>query len=220
MKPAFFALLFGFFLVAGCLQNGSTSNPTPALAPTALASPGPTASVSVQATPTLQASPSVAQLKCQVDSDCVTDGCSGQICRSKLDEGVMTTCEYKEEYACYKPDGCLCQSGKCVWSAETTACVAKVSTASGSALPPQGEGESFDASRACVKLCENEKAKGRNFSAGPCLSDAVIKNWVCDVAHDPRQDVDNLEQNTCPAFGVTAQRFVEVDENCRIIVSQ
>ena len=134
----------------------------------------------------------------------------------------MTTCEYKEEYACYKKEGCLCQSEKCAWSAETTACVKKASATSASDVPPQGEGDAFDASNKCVKLCNQAKAEGRNLSAGPCLSNELFPNfpWVCDVAHDPRQDVDNLEQNTCPAFGVTAQHFVEVDENCRIIVSQ
>ena len=229
MKPVFLALLVGFVLLAGCVQNGSTSSPTPSPQASVSIQATPTASVtaSIAATPTpsaspspaVTASPSVTQLKCQVDSDCVTDGCSGQICRSKLDESVMTTCEWKEEYACYKKEGCLCQSGQCAWSAQTTACVQSASS-NANALPPQGEGAAFEASRQCVGLCETEKAKGRNLSAGPCLSNQITPDWVCDVAHDPRQDVDNLEQNTCPAFGVTAQHFVEVDENCRVIFTE
>ena len=88
-----------------------------------------------------------------------------------------------------------------------------------SGLPPEGESESFDASRKCVKLCEKARTDGRNLSAGPCLSNELFPNfpWVCDVAHKPRQDIDNLEGNTCAAFGKTADHFVEVDENCTVI---
>jgi len=223
MKPLLLALIFGVILMAGCMQNNDAG---PTASPSVSVQATPTASVTAtpSATTTPTASPSVAVLKCQVDSDCVTDGCSGQICRSKLDEPVMTTCEWREEYACYKKDGCLCQSGQCAWNAETIACVngsggsgqATVPVSS-PAVPPQGESETFDASNMCVKLCQDEKNKGRNLSAGPCLSNEIIRNWVCDVAHDPRQDIDNQEQNTCPAFSSTANHFVEVDENCRVI---
>lgn len=45
---------------------------------------------------------------------CVVTGCSGQVC---ADEEIMTTCEYKEEYACYKSTRCERQlSGKCGWT--------------------------------------------------------------------------------------------------------
>ncbi len=45
---------------------------------------------------------------------CVVSGCSGQICS---DEQVMSTCEFKEAYACYKTARCERQtSGKCGWT--------------------------------------------------------------------------------------------------------
>lgn len=45
---------------------------------------------------------------------CVITGCSGQICS---DESVITTCEYRAEYACYKTARCEQQaSGKCGWT--------------------------------------------------------------------------------------------------------
>lgn len=45
---------------------------------------------------------------------CKITGCSGQICS---DEDVMTTCEYKDEYACYKTAKCERQEdGKCNWT--------------------------------------------------------------------------------------------------------
>lgn len=56
---------------------------------------------------------------------CIVTGCSGQLC---ADEEVITTCEYKEAYACYKNARCEQQaSGKCGWTEtpELRACVEK-----------------------------------------------------------------------------------------------
>ncbi|HLC82763.1 MAG TPA: hypothetical protein VJI69_02965, partial [Bacteroidia bacterium] len=45
---------------------------------------------------------------------CVVTGCSGQVCASTQ---VATTCEYKDEYACYKTAVCEKQAdGKCGWT--------------------------------------------------------------------------------------------------------
>jgi len=45
---------------------------------------------------------------------CIVTGCSGQVCS---DEEVMTTCEYRSEYACYKNAKCERQSnGQCGWT--------------------------------------------------------------------------------------------------------
>lgn len=49
-----------------------------------------------------------------VSGKCLITGCSGQICS---DEDVITTCEYKAEYACYKTAKCERQEdGKCGWT--------------------------------------------------------------------------------------------------------
>ncbi|MDO8536684.1 MAG: PQQ-dependent sugar dehydrogenase, partial [bacterium] len=46
--------------------------------------------------------------------ECKPTGCSGQICS---DEDMITTCEYRAEYACYKGAKCEQQaSGKCGWT--------------------------------------------------------------------------------------------------------
>ncbi len=54
---------------------------------------------------------------CESDADCVTDGCSGQICRSVNDESAITTCEWQE---CYDDEKfnvrCGCVKNKCIWS--------------------------------------------------------------------------------------------------------
>lgn len=70
---------------------------------------------------------------------------------------------------------------------------------------------------ACVQLCQSEKSKGTDLNNGPCLSNTIAENWVCDVAHSPRTTEDNNPENQCPEFGKTAQHFVEVDPDCNFI---
>ena len=56
---------------------------------------------------------------------CVISGCSSHIC---ADEEMITTCEFKEEYACYKQAKCERQkSGACGWTETATlrACIDK-----------------------------------------------------------------------------------------------
>ncbi len=74
---------------------------------------------------------------------------------------------------------------------------------------------------ACISLCSSVKDK-QNLNNGPCLSDNnpnwTISAWVCDVAHSPRQDIDDLPENQCQAFrNGQAHHFVEVDLNCNLI---
>lgn len=57
-------------------------------------------------------------------AQCRPTGCSGAVCS---DEEVMTTCEFRPEYACYANATCARQSdGACGWtkSAELDACLA------------------------------------------------------------------------------------------------
>jgi eight-cysteine-cluster-containing protein len=57
---------------------------------------------------------------------CVKSGCSGTVCVEPGKE-VVTTCEYKPEYGCYKAATCARQAdGSCGWTqtAELTACLA------------------------------------------------------------------------------------------------
>ena len=71
----------------------------------------------------------------------------------------------------------------------------------------------------CVNICKESLAKGKNLTNGPCLANPLPSNpdWVCDVAHSPRQAVDNLKQNQCSAYGKTAKHFIEVDPSCHFI---
>jgi len=78
----------------------------------------------------------------------------------------------------------------------------------------------------CEDLCRSALDSGLYLESGPCLSDVKpswepnwsISNWVCDVAHYPRQAVDNLQENQCQAFKEgKAQHFVELYPNCTLI---
>ncbi len=69
----------------------------------------------------------------------------------------------------------------------------------------------------CISLCLEEKEKGVNLSNGPCLSNNIAPGWVCDVAHYPREPIDNDPQNQCPAYGKNASHFVEVTPDCKFI---
>ena len=69
----------------------------------------------------------------------------------------------------------------------------------------------------CIKKCE---AYEEDLSSGPCLDGDIVNNWACDVAHDPREDVDNLEENQCDKYRTgESEFFVEVDENCELIIT-
>jgi outer membrane PBP1 activator LpoA protein len=62
------------------------------------------------------------------------------------------------------------------------------------------------------------KSKGVDFSNGPCIAEDLMPNWVADVAHNPRQPIDNLPQNQCQNFrNGKAKHFVELDPNGNII---
>lgn len=67
----------------------------------------------------------------------------------------------------------------------------------------------------CIDECK--KADRININVGPCLSNNIIEDWVCDVAHDPRQDVDNFAENQCNTFGKQAHHFIEVNTDCKLI---
>ncbi len=61
------------------------------------------------------------------DAACVVTGCSGQVC---ADQDVITTCEFREEFACYATATCERQANsECGWTetAELAACLANPS---------------------------------------------------------------------------------------------
>jgi hypothetical protein len=95
---------------------------------------------------------------------------------------------------------------------------------SGCTQPASQETQSVSeqAKEKCINICMtiSSDLTGRS----PCLSDNNpewnISDWVCDVAHSPREAVDNLPENQCAEFREGgAHHFVEVDTQCEFIKS-
>ncbi len=81
--------------------------------------------------------------------------------------------------------------------------------------------ESSDENKAlnlAKKLYDQQKATGTNFSDGPCLSNSLMPDWVADIAHDPRQPIDDVPANQCSAYRIEkAHHFVELDTQGNLI---
>ena len=73
-----------------------------------------------------QSASSIASAPLPDATACVRTGCSGQVC---ADSDVVTTCEWREEYACYASASCERQAdGACGWTEtpELAACLGGV----------------------------------------------------------------------------------------------
>lgn len=69
---------------------------------------------------------------------------------------------------------------------------------------------------ACVEACQT-KLKSYLVD-GPCLSNNIAEGWVCDIAHNPRQSVDEKPENQCSDYTQGNKRhFVELDLECKLI---
>jgi eight-cysteine-cluster-containing protein len=53
--------------------------------------------------------------ECSTDAGCVRAGCSSQLCVPASQAGVVTTCEYRSDYACLAQTSCGCVEGRCSW---------------------------------------------------------------------------------------------------------
>ena len=79
------------------------------------------------------------------------------------------------------------------------------------------DGERERAIAAAHVAYEEAAAAGTDLADGPCLG-VVLDNWVADVAHDPRQKVDDRPENQCEAFrSGEAEHFVELDPEGELI---
>ncbi len=71
----------------------------------------------------------------------------------------------------------------------------------------------------CKKICEIAKKEMELNSQ--CLSDIYewkVEDWVCDIAHWPRENIDNLPENQCKDYREgKARHFIELDKNCEFI---
>jgi hypothetical protein len=63
------------------------------------------------------------------------------------------------------------------------------------------------------------RAKGVDLAPGPCISERLpgAGDWVADVAHDPRQAVDDEPANQCQRYrDGKAKHFVELTPGGRV----
>ena len=63
----------------------------------------------------------------------------------------------------------------------------------------------------------------RDLSSGPCLSESLpgISDWAVDIAHDPRQPVDDQPANQCQSVRAgDAHHFVELTPDGQLIRAQ
>lgn len=67
-------------------------------------------------------------------------------------------------------------------------------------------------------LFRERRAQGIDMSYGPCLAEEIIPDWCVDVAHSPREEVDNLPQNQCSSWrSGQVHHFVELDPEGNVI---
>jgi hypothetical protein len=69
-----------------------------------------------------------------------------------------------------------------------------------------------EAAIAAAKQAYGEAVQqGVDMSNGPCLG-VVMDDWVADVAHEPREEIDDEPANQCEAYRKgEADHFVELD---------
>lgn len=58
--------------------------------------------------------------------------------------------------------------------------------------------DNSDISKKAVEMYQKTKEQGVNFSNGPCLG--AIDGYAVDVAHLPREKVDDLSENQCSDY--------------------
>jgi hypothetical protein len=63
-------------------------------------------------------------------------------------------------------------------------------------------------------------ARGEKLEAGPCIAEN-LPDWVADVAHDPRQDIDDESENQCRRYrDGEASHFVELTPDGELIKAE
>ncbi len=77
-----------------------------------------------------------------------------------------------------------------------------------------------DKAIAAAKFLFAGKASSLDLSRGPCLAESLpgLSDWAVDIAHDPRQPVDDQPANQCESFrdGQT-HHFVELTPSGQLI---
>ena len=73
---------------------------------------------------------------------------------------------------------------------------------------------------AAERVYEKAVAEGENLDLGPCIAEELpdLPDWVVDVAHDPREEVDDEPENQCQRYRQgDAAHFVELTPEGELI---
>ncbi len=139
---------------------------------------------------------------CASNSDCVTGGCSGQVCQSVQEEPAITTCEYKDCYNSAKY-GMAC---KCIIDSVTPAATAAIIGESAA----QGRCK-WTRTTACTeeaKICPDGTAVGRNpnknceFYPCPTSVNSTCGNGICDTGESGNCPSCSYENPPCPTVAI------------------
>lgn len=75
----------------------------------------------------------------------------------------------------------------------------------------------FDPRAAAMVRLQEVRGEGADLTKGPCLG-ILGPDWVADVAHDPRQPVDDDPENQCAEYRTgEAKHFVELTVQGKIL---
>ena len=109
-------------------------------------------------------------------------------------------------------------------SCAVVAIAAALTALSLSACGSSSGGSDTEAAIAAAKHAyAKAKASGERLAAGPCISERLpaLGDWVVDIAHHPRQPVDNKPANQCRRFRAgEAHHFVELTPGGKLIRAQ
>jgi predicted small lipoprotein YifL len=88
---------------------------------------------------------------------------------------------------------------------------------SGQQVEPSDRDKAVDEAQAAFRQIQGS---GQALSAGPCISESLpdLPDWVADVAHDPRQPIDDEPANQCQRYrDGQAGHFVELNVDGQLI---
>jgi hypothetical protein len=83
-----------------------------------------------------------------------------------------------------------------------------------------GDEEKDRAVAAAEDAYREARAQGVDLERGPCIAEELpgLSAWVADVAHDPREDVDDDPANQCQRYrDGEAEHFVELTPDGELI---
>jgi hypothetical protein len=97
---------------------------------------------------------------------------------------------------------------------EIFAAIALALAAAGCGGGDVSDDEQNRAVAAAKQAYQQAVTRGDDLEQGPCIAETLpdLADWVADVAHDPREDVDDDPRNQCERYRQgEASHFVELN---------